>query len=105
MIDLSPQFATLASLAGAVVMITGWLNTHGLKLTGWKAQGLSWVISMAIAFFGAWKNIGIFAETDILWTALNGIAVGLIANGMYSVEFVKTVLELVKAKAAPAPKP
>jgi hypothetical protein len=104
MIDLSPHFATLASLSGLVVMITGWLNTHGLKLSGWKAQGLSWVISLAIAFLGAWKDVGIFAETDILWTVINGLAVGLLANGIYSVEFIKTVLEFVKAKPSSAPK-
>jgi hypothetical protein len=100
MIDLSPYFTTLAGAASLVVLITGWVNTNVLKLEGWKAQVLSWVISVGLAFVGSWKNIGIFAEMDVLWTVLNGLCVGLVANGIYSADLVKTILEFVKAKPA-----
>jgi hypothetical protein len=100
MIDLSSYFGSLAALAGLVVVITGWVNTHGLNLSGWKAQFLSWVISIALAFVGSLKGVGLFAETTVLWTILNGLGVGLIANGIFSIDLVKSLLEFIKAKPA-----
>lgn len=98
MIDLSPYFATLAGMAGLVVLVTGWINTNIFKWDGWKAQLLSWVVSIGLAFAGSWKGLGLFAETDVLWTILNGLGVGLIANGIYSADLVKTILEFIKAR-------
>jgi len=100
MIDLSSYFGSLAALAGLVVVITGWVNTNGLNLSGWKAQVLSWVISIALAFVGSIKGVGLFAETTVLWTVLNGIGVGLVANGIFSIDLVKSLLEFIKAKPA-----
>lgn len=98
MIDLSSYFGSLSAMAGLVVLITGWVNTYGLNLKGWKAQVLSWVISIALAFVGSWKAVGLFAETSLIWTVVNGLGVGLIANGIFSVDIVKTLLEFVKAR-------
>ena len=97
-IDLAPYFGSLLALAGLVTLVTGWLKTHLLKLDGWKAQVLTWVISVALAFVGQWKGLGLFAETDVLWTVLNGLGVGLVANGVYSVEIVQSILAFLKAK-------
>lgn len=100
MIDLSSYFGSLSAMAGLVILITGWVNTHGLNLKGWKAQLLSWGISIALAFVGSWKGVGLFAETSTVWTIVNGLGVGLIANGIFSVDLVKTLLEFLKAKPA-----
>jgi hypothetical protein len=100
MIDLAPYFGSLAAVAGVVMMLSGWLKTHVIKVDGIKAQLLTWLISIGIAFFGQWQDAGIFADNDILMTVLNGIGVGLVANGLYSIEVVQKVLELVKAKIA-----
>ena len=100
MIDLSTYFANLAALAGLTVLVTGWLNTNVLKLSGWKSQLLSWAVAIGIAFVGKWKAVGIFADTDVLWTALQGLGAGLVANGIYSVELVQSLLEFIKAKPA-----
>jgi len=100
MIDLAPYFGSLAAVAGVVMMLSGWLKTHVIKVDGIKAQLLTWLISIGIAFFGQWQDAGIFADSDILMTVLNGIGVGLVANGLYSIEVVQKVLELVKAKIA-----
>lgn len=97
-IDLAPYFGSLLALAGLVTLVTGWLKTHLLKLDGWKAQAMTWAVAIALAFVGQWKGLGFFAETDVLWTVLNGLGVGLVANGVYSVEIVQSVLALLKAK-------
>ena len=98
MIDLSPYLGTLAAVAGTVTLITGWINSHILKFTGVKSQILSWVVSILIAFFAKWQGLGIFADTNTLWTILNSVAIGLVSNGLYSVEGVQKILELIKAK-------
>ena len=98
MFDVSTYFTSLAAVASLVVLVTGWLNTHLLKLSGTKAQLLSWVVAMGIALAGQWQGFGIFAETDLLWTLIQGLGAGLVANGIYSVEVVQTLLQLVKAK-------
>lgn len=100
MIDLAPYFGSLAAVAGAVVALSGWLKTYVIKVDGIKAQLLTWLISIGIAFLGQWQGLGIFAGGDILTTVLNGVGVGLVANGIYSIEAVQNVLVLVKAKIA-----
>lgn len=98
MIDLSPYFGTLTAVVALVLLVTGWVKTHLLKVDGWKARLLSWVVSGAIAFVGKWQGLGIFADSSILWTAVNAVAVALIANGLYTIDVIQKVLELLKAK-------
>jgi len=98
MIDFSTYFGSLMMMASAVTLITGWINTHVTQLSGWKAQLLSWGVSIALAFVGAWKGLGLFQEADVLNTIINGVGVGLVANGVFSVEFVQQILAFLKAK-------
>lgn len=98
MIDLSVYFGSLVATASAVTLVTGWINTHLVQLAGWKAQLLSWAVAIILALVGAWQDLGIFAEADLLSTILNGLGVGLVANGIFSAEFVQQALTFVKAK-------
>jgi hypothetical protein len=98
MIDISSHFGSLLALASAVTLITGWVNTYVTGLSGWKTQLLSWGIAIGLSFLGAWQDLGIFAEADLLSTLLNGIGVGLVANGIFSAEFVQQILVFAKAK-------
>lgn len=98
MIDFSVYFGSLVMMASAVTLITGWINTHVAGLTGWKAQLLSWGVSVALAFIGSWKGLGLFQEADVLNTIINGVGVGLVANGIFSAEFVQQILTFLKAK-------
>jgi len=100
MIDLSPYFGTLTAVAALVLLVTGWVKTHVVKVDGWKANVLSWVVSGAIAFVGKWQGLGIFADSSILMTVINAVAVGLIANGLYTIDVIQTILALLKAKMA-----
>lgn len=100
MIDLSLYFGSLLMMATAVTLVTGWINTHVTGLTGKWAQLLSWGVSVGLAFVGSWKGLGLFADATVLDTILNGLGVGLIANGLFSVEFVQSLLSILKAKKA-----
>jgi hypothetical protein len=100
MIDLSPYFGTLTAVAALVLLVTGWVKTHLVKVDGWKANVLSWVVSGAIAFVGKWQGLGIFADSTIIMTVINAVAVGLVANGLYTIDVIQTILALLKAKMA-----
>lgn len=102
MIDLGAYFGSLAAVAGVVMTLSGWAKTYVIKVDGFKAQLLTWLISIGIAFLGQWQNIGIFENANLLTTVLNGVGVGLVANGLYSIESVKNILALLKAKQTKA---
>ena len=102
MIDLTPYFGTLAAVVGVVMLVSGWLKTYVIKVDGWKAQVMTWVVAAILTFVGQWQDLGLFADLSPLMTVLNGVAIGLVANGVYSLEAVQQVLELVKAKAVKA---
>jgi len=98
MIDISSYFGSLALLAGLVTILTGYLNTHMLKTASSTIkQIVSWVVSVALVYVGYLKGIGIAETATILDVALNGLAVGLIANGVFDVTLVQSILTFIKA--------
>ena len=102
MIDLTPYFGDLAAVVALVMLVSGWLKTNLIKVDGWKAQVMTWAVAAIVAFVGQWQDLGLFADLSPLMTVANAIGVGLVANGVYSLEIVQYALELVKAKAPKA---
>lgn len=99
MIDISSYFQSLGLTAGLTLIITGYLNTHALKTANSTIkQIVSWVVAIALAFVGMWKGIGMFSSLSIGWTIVSGLAVGLVANGIFDVALVQSILEFIKAK-------
>lgn len=90
-------------LAALVTVASGYLNTHLplLKEAGATAKQItSWVVSIALVFIGQVKSVGIVAELNTLWTVINGIAVGLVANGVFDITLVQSILTFLKANKA-----
>lgn len=99
MVDISSYFGSLALLAGLATIITGYVNTHALsKASGTIKQIVSWVVAVALAFVGQAKGLGIVADTDTLFTVINGVAIGLVSNGIFDITIVQSILEFIKAK-------
>jgi len=99
MIDISSYFGTLAAAAGLVVILAGYVNTHVFSTASATVkQIVSWVLAIVVAFVGQIKGLGVFASTDVIWTVLNGLGVGLVANGIFDVGLVQSILEFIKAK-------
>jgi len=100
MIDINNYFGDLGLLSGLVTIITGYLNTHVPFLktaNGTIKQIVSWVVALIVVFVGQLHGVGIVAELSTLWTAITGIAVGLIANGIFDIDLVKAILTFIKA--------
>jgi len=99
MIDISNYFGSLSAMATLVVIISGYLNTHVLKtLSSTIKQIVSWAVAIALAFIGQMKGLGVVAEANTLWTIINGLAVGLVANGLFDVNLVQSILTFIGAK-------
>lgn len=99
MIDISSYFGSLALLASLATIISGYINTHALSTaSGTIKQIVSWVVGVALAFVGSAKGLGIVADTNIVFTLLNGVAIGLVSNGIFDITLVQSVLEFIKAK-------
>lgn len=100
MLNINEYFGSLSLMASLVAIITGYLNTYVPFLKSangtWK-QVTSWVISIALVFIGQFKGVGLVAETTALWTAITGVAVGLIANGIFDIKIVQAILSFIKA--------
>ncbi len=110
MINIQDYFLSITGVAALAVFISGWINTKLIKgeaiIIGISTRMIvSWVVCIGLAFLGQVKAIGIFADTNILWTIVNGIGVGLVANGVFAVEFIQSVLSFLKLKPPASPTP
>lgn len=93
-------FASLAGLAALTLTATQWFK-KGLKalkivLQGTVAGLLSWVVALLLCAVGFFFNIGILAGVQWYFIIVYGLAVGLISNGLFSLEHVKVFLEAIK---------
>ena len=101
MIDISSYFTSLTLLAALATIVSGYVNTHALSnASSTMKQIASWVVAIGLAFVGSLKGLGIVADTSVLFTALNGLAIGLVSNGIFDVSLVQSVLEFIRAKKA-----
>lgn len=84
----------------ALVAIVGMLTDFFKRLfkieTKWLNHLISWVISIA-ATYVAWiiGYIPAVTQPEWLWILIEGIGVGLIANGVYTIDVVKKVYDFI----------
>jgi hypothetical protein len=106
MIDISTYLTSVGAMAALVTLVTGWLSTHVSAIakanSTWK-QVTAWAVSIAVAFVSAYLGVGVATGLNILWTVINGLAVGLVANGLFDVALVQSVLIMLKARKPRAP--
>lgn len=85
-------FATLAGFALAIPLVTQFIKNLFKIEGGFLAQVLSWVISVFIAGVGFLFEWGIFAEIEWYIAAIYAVSGALVANGIFDLELVKTLL-------------
>ncbi len=102
MLDLSVYFTSITAMAALAVLITAWINAKIVRefvFLGLSSRQLvSWAVCIGLAFLGQWKALGLFADANTVWTLINGIGIGLVANGIFSIEFVQSILAFLKLK-------
>lgn len=99
---LMTMFASFVLFVGGIITITEMVN----KL--FKVQGtvpkliVSWVLSLGLAAFGFWQQLGFFADCGTIdqwqgWVkaGLIGIGCALAANKIYDRNEIWTLLEMI----------
>jgi len=98
--NIPEYFTTLLGISTLVTLLVGFVKKW-LKLTGFWAQLVAWLMGIAVAYIGWIFKWGIFSEV-ILWYVplIYGVAVGLVSNGIFNIEVVKSILRLFKLEPA-----
>ncbi len=99
MIDLSIYFISWTAAISLVVIVSGYLNTKVFNTKSSQFhQIVSWAVAFIVAFFGAWKDLGMFNGLTTVWTAVYGLGLGLVSNGVFDVAFIQSLLALIGAR-------
>ena len=93
--NINVWLGSLTGIAAVTVFIAGFVNTL-LKTTGFWKQLVAWVVSIILLVIGNAVNMGFMAELSWLHTLIYGIAGGFLANGIFDIEFIKTILRFLK---------
>ena len=101
--DVTSYFASLVGVAALSTLVVGFIKKI-LNVTGIVAQIISWVIAIGLCFLGWALKFGLFANI-VLWYVpiIYGVAVGLVSNGIFSIDLVKAFLRLIKLEPPEVP--
>jgi hypothetical protein len=93
-------FASLAALAGLVVIISGYVIKLLFKEIPTKIvkQLISWGVSLILCLIGWLLKLGIFVGTEWWSIIAYGMAAGLVSNGIFDIKFVQVILSWLKIK-------
>ena len=95
--DVMSLFNTIFTLSGAVIILSEYASRF-TKADGKWARLQSWAISILLGIFASWLNIGIFHDMDWKGGLLIGIITGLVSNGIFSIDAIKSILETLKIR-------
>jgi len=96
--NINTWFATLAGIAAVTVFIAAALNTLFKITKKIVKQLVAWGVSIVLVLAGNLLNIGFSAEFPWLTSLAYGVGAGLVANGLFDVNMVQTILDLLKLK-------
>lgn len=93
--NINVWLGSLAGISAVTVFIAAFLNTL-LKTKGFVKQLVAWIIAILLLVVGNLVNMGFMAELNWLNTIIYGVAAGFVSNGIFDLEFVKSVLRALK---------
>ena len=89
-------FSSLAYIAALTAFLAAFLNGL-LKVTKkFVKQLIAWIVGIVLLIASNLLNFGYAAEQTILLSAIHGLAVGLVANGLFDIPLIKSILETVE---------
>ena len=102
--NIQNYFANLVGMAALSTLVVGVVKKL-VSATGFIAQLISWAVSIALCYAGWFLKLGLFETITLAYVPLiYGVAVGLVSNGIFNIEFVKTILRLFKLEPPKSPK-
>lgn len=95
--DVTSLFNTLMIVSTLVIITNEWVSGY-TKVDGSLSRIQSWLISIILCIFATWINIGVFSEMDWKGGVVMGIISALVANGIFTIESIKDILETIKVR-------
>lgn len=97
-IDFNSWVATLATVASAAVFLSAIINTWFKIEKKILKQVVAWLVAIALTFLGNLLNVGFTADFPWLTTLAYGFGAGLVANGLFDISIVQSVLDFLQLK-------
>lgn len=94
--EINPQvyFATIASFAAIILPVTALVNRMFTIEIRWLKQFLSWIVAIALGTIAWVFKWGLF-ETSWYYALIYSIAGALVANGIFNLDMIKKILQLL----------
>lgn len=96
---LTSFFTSLMIMSAAVVVLSEYATKFTKAEGGW-ARAQSWIISILLGIGGSWIDLGIFDGVEWGGGALIGAISALMANGIFTIDLIKTLLEKIGARVS-----
>jgi len=93
--NINIWLGSLAGVAAVTVFLAAVVNTL-FGFTGFLKQLTAWIIAIILLVVGNFVNMGFMAELNWFHTIIYGLAAGFVANGIFDIELVKTILKALK---------
>lgn len=94
--DSQNVFLTIAGFVGATIFVSGFVNTK-FGITGnWPKRIVSWLVAGVFCVVANLANIFLLAEATALQTLGYVVAIGLVANGFFTIPQVLSFLQYLK---------
>jgi uncharacterized membrane protein YeaQ/YmgE (transglycosylase-associated protein family) len=95
--DVITLFNSIMALSALVIVGSEWLSKY-TKADGKWARLQSWAVAIILGIISTWLNIGIFNDMSWKGGAVIGIVSALVANGIFTMDMIKKVLETLKIR-------
>ena len=91
--DFTSFINQLPILAAAVLVISEVIFKY-VTVEGWAARIVTWVISIGLVFASPYiPLVTSFVDVSVFSKLFYGIIIGLVANGLFSIDQLKALLE------------
>ena len=95
--DLLTIVLTLGWLASTVVPLSELVSTYITKAGGTWARIQSWIVAFLIPYAAQYLGLStLFTDSGWILRVIGGLVIGLVANGIFDLNWVKKILETIK---------
>lgn len=103
--NLPQWFGTVTGVSLLTTFVAAFLNGILEVNKGIYKQLIAWLVAIVLMVVTDLLNFGFAADFPYLLAVIYGFMVGLVANGVFDVPFIKSILDKVEEMFKPKPSP
>ena len=98
-------FLTQLPIMAALVLFIGEFLAKYIKVDGWAARLETWIIAIGLVFLSDYIPVAaMFIGLTWIVKVIYGILIGVVANGLFTIEQLKSLLEKLGIRTFIPPK-